>query len=42
MLPKSNQLEQLYCTAKIHKSNNIQDITLHNLNSHPINVQSGT
>ena len=42
MLPKSNQPGQLYGTAKTHKFNSTEDITLENLKFHPIIAQSGT
>ena len=42
MLPKSNQPGQLYSSAKTHKFNSIEDITLENLKFHPIIAQSGT
>ena len=42
MLPKSNQPGQLYGTAKTHKFNSIEDITLENLKFCPIIAQSGT
>ena len=42
MLPKSNQPGQLYGTAKTHKFNSIEDITLENLKFRPIIAQSGT
>ena len=42
MLPKSNQPGQIYGTAKTHKFNSIEDITLENLKFHPIIAQSGT
>ena len=41
-LPFSNQPGQLYATVKTHKFNNTADITVHNLNFHPIIAQSGT
>ena len=42
MLPKSNQLGQLYGTAKTHKFSSIDHITLENLKFRPIIIQSGT
>ena len=42
VLPKSNQPGQLYGTAKTHKFNSIEDITLENLKFRPIMAQSGT
>ena len=42
MLPKSNQPGQLYGTAKTHKFDNIEDITLENLKFRPMIPQSGT
>ena len=42
MLPKSNQPGQLYGTAKIHKFNSIEDLSLENLKFRPIIAQSGT
>ena len=42
MLPKSNQPGQLYGTAKTHKFNSIEDITLENLKFRPIIAQSST
>ena len=40
MLPKSNQPGKIYGTAKTHKFNSIEDITLENLKFHPIVAQS--
>ena len=42
MLLKSNQPGQLYGTAKTHKFNSIEDITLENLKLRPIFAHSGT
>ena len=42
MMPKSNQPGQLYGTAKTHKFNSIEDITLENLKFRPIIAESGT
>ena len=42
MLPKSNQPGQLFGTAKTHKFNIIEDITLENLKFHPIITHSST
>ena len=42
MLPKSNQPGQLYGTAKTHKCNSIDDISLENLKLRPIIAQSGS
>ena len=42
MLPKCNQPGQLYGTAKIHKFNSIEDLSLENLKFRPIIAQSGT
>ena len=42
MLPTSNQLGQLYGTAKTHKFDNTADITVDNLKFRPIKAQSGT
>ena len=41
-LPKLNQPGQLYGTAKTHKFNSIEDITLENLKVHPIIAGSST
>ena len=42
MLPKSKQPGQLYGTAKTHKFINIDEITIDNLNFHPVITQTGT
>ena len=42
MLPKFNQREQLYGTAKTHKFSNIDEITVNNLMFRPIIAESGT
>ena len=42
MLPKSNQPGQLFGTAKTHKFNRIEDMTLEILKFRPIIAQSGT
>ena len=42
MLPKSSQPGQLYDTAKTHKFNNIENITIKNLKFCLIIAQSGT
>ena len=42
MLPKSNLPGQLYGTAKTHKFNSIEDVTLENLKFRSIIAQSGT
>ena len=42
MLPNSNQLRQLHGTAKTHKFNSVEDITLENLKFYPTVSQSGT
>ena len=41
MLPKSNQPGQVYGTAKIHRFNKIENITLENLKFRPTIAQSG-
>lgn len=42
ILPKSNQPGQHYGIRKAHEFNNIEDISLCNLNFRPIIAQSGT
>ena len=42
MLPKSSQPLQVYVTAKTHKFNSIEDITLETLRFRRIITQSGT
>ena len=42
MLPKFNQRQQLYGTARTHKLTNIDEITINNLMFRPIIAQSGT
>ena len=42
MLPKSNQPDELYGTAKTHKFTNIDEITINNLKFRPIFGETGT